>query len=435
MSQPIIEIKGISKKYRIQHTERYLALRDVLSRGFKQPFELLMGKRHLDSVQEDFFALRDVTLNINPGEVVGIIGRNGAGKTTLLKLISRITYPTSGEIHLRGRVASLLEVGTGFHPELTGRENIFFNGSILGMTKKEIERKFDEIVAFSGVEKFIDTPVKRYSSGMQVRLAFAVAAHLESEILLIDEVLAVGDLEFQKKCLGKMDSVAKGGRTILFVSHNMSAVQRLCNRAVLLNNGQSVLDGAVNYVTNDYMRFGLEQAGERSWPDIMTASGDDIVRLKSVRLVDGEKNVRDEFSIHEPIAVEIEYHVLKAGYPLNTLCYFLDESGMTKFVSIDNLDSPWKDTPRPIGSYRSVCHIPGGFLNEGTIRMHVIVKTSPYQMHACERDVLIFRVIDDLDPKGVRGNYPREWPEASVRPRLRWVVEFTETIMDVKNYA
>jgi len=422
MEKPIIEILGISKKYRIKHSERYLALRDKLGGYIARPFNILKGNKGANPSVEDFYALKDVSFNIKKGEIVGIIGRNGAGKTTLLKIISRITFPTSGKVNLYGRVASLLEVGTGFHPELTGRENVYFNGSILGMKKKEIDKKFDEIVAFAEVERFIDTPVKRYSSGMQVRLAFAVAAHLEPEILLIDEVLSVGDIAFQKKSLGKMENVASEGRTVLFVSHNMGAVQRLCNRAVLLSNGRVAEDGDVNEVTNKYMSFGLNKAGERTWTE-ENAPGDDVVRLKHVRLLDGENNVKDEFSINEPVSVEVEYRVLKDGFPLNTMCYFIDEMGMTKFISIDNLDSPWKDTSRPSGLYRCVCRVPRDLLNEGTIRIHVLVITSPYNLHAADHDVLTFKVTDDMDTKGVRGNYPREWPQSVVRPRLHWDVE------------
>jgi lipopolysaccharide transport system ATP-binding protein len=260
MSQPIIKAEGLGKKYVIDHQQegkaRYRSLRDTLMNGMR-----VVGRRLRRSPQgtewkkqEEFWALRDVAFEVQPGEVVGIIGRNGAGKSTLLKILSRITEPTTGEVVLRGRVASLLEVGTGFHPELTGRENVFLNGTILGMSRAEIRKKFDEIVAFAEVEKFLDTPVKRYSSGMYMRLAFAVAAHLEPEILIVDEVLAVGDSAFQKKCLGKMGDVARQGRTVLFVSHNMAAVQHLCQKAMLLSAGQLVEEGPANGVVSGYLR-------------------------------------------------------------------------------------------------------------------------------------------------------------------------------------
>jgi lipopolysaccharide transport system ATP-binding protein len=270
MSEVVIGVHRLGKRYRLHHQSarpRYTALRDVLSAAFTAPFRKIWrrssreGNGQTDGGQagaalpaaEDFWALQDVSFEIRQGEVIGIIGRNGAGKSTLLKLLSRITEPTEGSIRLRGRVASLLEVGTGFHPELTGRENIFLNGAILGMTRTEIRRKFDEIVAFAEVEKFLDTPVKYYSSGMYVRLAFAVAAHLEPEILVVDEVLAVGDAEFQNKCLGKMEQVSRGGRTVLFVSHNMAAVQNLCRGALLLEQGRLKLQGEVNEVVAAYL--------------------------------------------------------------------------------------------------------------------------------------------------------------------------------------
>jgi lipopolysaccharide transport system ATP-binding protein len=255
MSDPVITVENLGKKYRIKHQaerQRYTALRDVLAdktKGIARRLWSLTARTPHSALRtphsEDFWALTDVSFEVKQGEVVGIIGRNGAGKSTLLKILSRITEPTEGRVRIKGRVASLLEVGTGFHPELTGRENIFLNGAILGMTRAEIKRKFDEIVAFAEIEKFLDTPVKRYSSGMYVRLAFAVAAHLEPEILIVDEVLAVGDAEFQKKCLGKMQDVSKGGRTVLFVSHNMSAIRALCRRAVVLDEGQIEFIGDV----------------------------------------------------------------------------------------------------------------------------------------------------------------------------------------------
>ncbi len=257
MSDVVIKVENLSKKYIIGHQkqERYTALRDVISNGAKNFWQNLTGDRQpsLDDVSEEFWALKDVNFEIKQGDRVGIIGRNGAGKSTLLKILSRITEPTSGKISIKGRVASLLEVGTGFHPELTGRENIYLNGAILGMDRSEIKKKFDEIVAFAEVEKFLDTPVKRYSSGMYVRLAFAVAAHLEPEILIVDEVLAVGDAAFQKKCLGKMEDVAeKEGRTVLFVSHNMAAIEKLCPLSFLIEKGSLVGNSPTNDCINQY---------------------------------------------------------------------------------------------------------------------------------------------------------------------------------------
>lgn len=291
MNDIAIRVENLSKRYRIGQRERYLTLRDVLTRSFTAPFRLFRRDDqspvpNSQSKSNYIWALKDVSFEVKRGEVVGIIGRNGAGKTTLLKILSRITEPTEGYAEVRGRVGSLLEVGTGFHPELTGRENIYLSGAILGMKKREIDRKFDEIVAFAEVEKFLDTPVKHYSSGMYVRLAFAVAAHLEPEILLVDEVLAVGDAAFQKKCLGKMGDVAREGRTVLFVSHNMAAVEHLCSRAILLCNGRVRKLGNVS----DVVEFYLSEIGRpRSASDsVLARSLDGSLELLSIQLVDEE---------------------------------------------------------------------------------------------------------------------------------------------------
>ena len=282
MSSPIITVENLGKCYRIQHQsrERYTALRDVLTNKVKGLFRPQTSDLRPQTSEEDFWALKDVSFEIKQGEVVGIIGRNGAGKSTLLKILSRITEPTKGRITLRGRVASLLEVGTGFHPELTGRENIFLNGAILGMTRVEVRSKFDEIVSFAEVERFLDTPVKRYSSGMYVRLAFAVAAHLEPEILIVDEVLAVGDFQFQKKCLGKMQEVAHDkGRTVLFVSHNMGVIQSLCPRTVLLNHGQVAKNGLTHEVVAEHLASSInagKQPANRRLDNSLSLEGLDV---------------------------------------------------------------------------------------------------------------------------------------------------------------
>ena len=290
MSEPIIRVENLGKCYRIHHEsrERYTALRDVISRKVKGLFQ---PSSHIPptSSDEDFWALKDVSFEVNQGDVVGIIGRNGAGKSTLLKILSRITEPTKGRITLNGRIASLLEVGTGFHPELTGRENIYLNGAILGMTKVEIKSKFDEIVAFAEVEKFLDTPVKRYSSGMYVRLAFAVAAHLEPEILVVDEVLAVGDAEFQKKCLGKMGEVSRGGRTVLFVSHQMAAVQNLCQTGILLANGKLVEAGPIEKVIKNYLTQ-THHLAQSSFANRKDRQGNGELRFDEVTLKDATGN-------------------------------------------------------------------------------------------------------------------------------------------------
>jgi len=307
MAQPIIEVKNLSKEYIISHnTQPYYTLRDSLTQAAKKPFELFFKGR---SKKERFLALKDINFSVQPGEVLGIIGRNGAGKSTLLKILSQITPPTRGSIHLRGRVASLLEVGTGFHPELTGRENIFLNGAILGMTQKEIRKKFDEIVNFAGIEKFLDTPVKRYSSGQYVRLAFAVAAHLEPEILVIDEVLAVGDAEFQKKCLGKMNEISKDdGRTVLFVSHNMGAIQQLCKKALLIERGRIKMSGRVSEVVSYYLS---DNSFNNECSVDLTNSPDRLPRMKSiltkVELKNSSNDLVNNFSQDNDIFLQIYY--------------------------------------------------------------------------------------------------------------------------------
>lgn len=345
MSSPIIKVDGLSKRYRIGAKERgYKTFREAIVDGISAPVRNLAKLRKLTkfrdrqslNCEEDvIWALKDVSFEVNEGEVLGIIGRNGAGKTTLLKILSRITEPTSGFVEIQGRLSSLLEVGTGFHPELTGRENIFLNGAILGMRKREIERKFDEIVDFAEIEKFIDTPVKRYSSGMYVRLAFAVAAHLEPEILLIDEVLAVGDIAFQKKCLGKMGEVAKGGRTVIFVSHNMGAIRSLCDRAIWLDNGQIVEKGATDEVVRDYEENQLKRFDESSYiverdPEEAKNKSFCISRVEMlnekgkhtniftynetlVLIVDFAGEPEDSYSVEFRIYKEFEGHVISIG--------------------------------------------------------------------------------------------------------------------------
>jgi lipopolysaccharide transport system ATP-binding protein len=318
----VIKVDNLSKKYIISHQqhERYTALRDVMAigvkrmfnRGIVQPFKCLTSNSRVQqfpsSTTEEFFALKDVSFEVKQGDRVGIIGRNGAGKSTLLKILSRITEPTKGRVEITGRVASLLEVGTGFHPELTGRENIFLNGAILGMSKWEIKKKFDEIVAFAEIEKFLDTPVKRYSSGMYVRLAFAVAAHLEPEILIVDEVLAVGDAQFQKKCLGKMNDIGKEGRTILFVSHNMGAIRRLCPRVIWLDKGCVRDIGPVERVTDQYLSSGFEY---RLAAVIFSDVSDKVVRFLRAEMFDSSGQLISVFNADKPIRIRITYEIAK----------------------------------------------------------------------------------------------------------------------------
>ncbi len=318
MTEPIIRTENLGKKYKIRRFEglsNYVALRDVLANGLRSGFGLFNRKQSASTNDDEFWALKDVNFQVNEGEVVGIIGRNGAGKSTLLKVLSRITEPTSGRVVLNGRVASLLEVGTGFHPELTGRENIFLNGSILGMTRREIARKFDEIVAFASVEKFLDTPVKRYSSGMYVRLAFAVAAHLEPEILVVDEVLAVGDTEFQKKCLGKMGEVASSGRTVLFVTHQMQMLKKLCPRSLLFDRGQLLYDGPTEKALESYSQLIMQSIEQRSSDLRITATdGSATITGCEIAPADGFDTIRTGGGITITISAEFAWPLTDPGF-------------------------------------------------------------------------------------------------------------------------
>ena len=318
MSESIISVENLSKRYMIgRQAEQGDGLRHVLERAIRAPFNRLRsGEKEKREKSEEFWAVKNVSLEIKRGEMMGVIGRNGAGKSTLLKLLSRITEPTTGKISLRGRVASLLEVGTGFHPELTGRENIFLNGAILGMSRVEIKRKFDEITAFAEIDKFLDTPVKRYSSGMYVRLAFAVAAHLEPEILIVDEVLAVGDADFQKKCLGKMEDVsAKEGRTVILVSHQMTAIQNLCTRCILMDRGQLIMEGGTEEVVNAYMSKGAELASS-GLTDRKDRAGKGDIRVTAIDLRDESGNVIQEAISGNNVTLSLAYSV-KEGEVLN----------------------------------------------------------------------------------------------------------------------
>jgi lipopolysaccharide transport system ATP-binding protein len=429
MSKTVISIENVSKRYQLGVINTYTFRGELerwwaRQRGLPDPHLIIGEEDHINRQGETLWALKDIDLQVQQGEVLGIIGRNGAGKSTLLKILSEVTAPTSGEVKIKGRIASLLEVGTGFHPDLTGRENVYLNGAILGMTKAEITRKFDEIVDFSGMERFIDTPVKRYSSGMYVRLAFAVAAHLDPEILIVDEVLSVGDAEFQKKCLGKMGDVAQGGRTILFVSHNMGAIQQLCSRVIMLNEGKIAFDDSAGVVVGKYLTMGLTQHGERLWPDLDHAPGDDVARLRGVRVLDQNKRICTVFDVRDPVSIEMEYWILRDLDYLDVSFYLYSERGEIILCSFDDsYDDPSGARKRPAGFYRSTCHIPADFLNNGQIYVQAAL-TSEFPVHTIQRDVISFTVVDSMDRRGVRGNYhDGKWPPAAVRPRLNWSVE------------
>ena len=423
--KPIIKVEGISKRYRLGASQpSYANLRETMTGALRAPFKRLSRRaaRAAAAADETFWALQDISFEVRPGEVVGIIGRNGAGKSTLLKILSRITEPTAGRVELYGRVGSLLEVGTGFHPELTGRENIYLNGSILGMARTDIDRNFDEIVAFAEVEKFIDTPVKRYSSGMYVRLAFAVAAHLNPEILIVDEVLAVGDGSFQRKCLDKMQDVGQHGRTVLFVSHNMNAITRLCERTILLEEGRIKQDGPSHRVVGVYLKSSLGTAAARRWDDLRKAPGNEIVRLRSVRVRDEEGATCEAIDIRRPVGIEMEYEVLAPGHLLVPNCHFYSEEGVQAFATLD-LEPEWRGRERPVGRYTSTVWVPGNFLSEGSMVVGAAITTmNPVVIHFYEQDAVAFQVVDSLDGDSARGDYAGPVPGV-VRPLLEWKTE------------
>jgi lipopolysaccharide transport system ATP-binding protein len=447
MSTTAISVKNLGKAYRIGLKEQqHETMLGAVAAWVKSPFrnfrEVRNLGRFLDATTESasqlsafspqpssdiVWALKGVSFEVKDGEAVGIIGRNGAGKSTLLKILSRITEPTSGRAEIHGRVASLLEVGTGFHQDLTGRENVFLNGTILGMKKREVEARFDRIVDFSGVGKFIDTPVKRYSSGMRVRLAFSVAAHLEPDILIVDEVLAVGDAEFQKKCLRKMQDVAGRGRTVLFVSHNMPSITRLCTRVVLLKDGQVVKDGEPGTVVGEYMRDGSIQPAERIWHDAENAPGDARVRIKAVRVLARGETVSEVHDIRDPVVVEVEYLMIDPTPPMTVAIHLSNEEGQVLFASNDFNNSEWFHFSKPRGHVRSRCHLPGNFLAEGRHYIRAALCTyNPNVVHASVEEAASFQIIDQSQGDGVRGHYSGgQWP-GLVRPMLQWKAEMTD---------
>jgi lipopolysaccharide transport system ATP-binding protein len=406
-----LRVEQLGKRYRLGEREPYLALRDVISQTVRR--RPASGRRQ--DGEDTFWALRDVSFEVPFGEAMAIVGRNGAGKSTLLKVLSRITEPTEGQAVVAGRVGALLEVGTGFHPELTGRENVVLNGAILGMRRSEIGAKFDAIVDFAGVERFIDTPVKRYSSGMRARLAFAVAAFLETDILVVDEVLAVGDAEFQRKCMGKMDDAAQGGRTVLFVSHNMTAVESLCQRAVWLEGGRVVADGPTPEVVARYLATSFSQLSERLWPELATAPGNDAVRIRRATVRPETGSASDPIDVRTPVVIEFEYWNLRPDALLNLSLHVYNAQGVLVFNALPYLEKVWQGRPFPRGLYRDSCHIPGDLLNDGTYRIELLVVDSNRVIHK-EDEILVFEVRDD--PYS-RDGWFGAW-EGAVRPQVAW---------------
>jgi lipopolysaccharide transport system ATP-binding protein len=427
MEDLAIRVEDLGKQYRIGLTqERYRTLRDSLVNAVKSPYLALESRfrgTNDNSVSTPgyIWALRNVSFKVDRGQVLGVIGRNGAGKSTLLKVLSRVTDPTEGYVEIHGRVGSLLEVGTGFHPELTGRENIYLNGAILGMKRFEIEKKFDEIVSFSEVEKFIDTPVKRYSSGMYLRLAFAVAAHLEPEILVVDEVLAVGDAEFQRKCLGKMSDVAQEGRTVLFVSHNMSAILRLTQETILLDKGNMILRAPTPKAVDYYMASGYSQLGERRW-DVEDIPPDSApFRPMAVRVLDIHGRVIDTVRSTESVRIEIEYILDEPIKGLRVGIYLLTMRGEFVFTSFDtDTTQHYEQFPvRPDGRYVSQCNIPANFFNEGRYVIGVNASSFRVKRYFHDEHALAFSV----DGAGAPGTHWSEARLGPVRPKLDWEIK------------
>jgi lipopolysaccharide transport system ATP-binding protein len=422
MSAVSIDVAGLSKRYRIGQLQTgYATLRDSLTHAVRR----LVGRepRH---PYEEIWALRDVSFDVQQGDVLGVIGANGAGKSTLLKILTQITAPTTGQAVIRGRVGSLLEVGTGFHPELTGRENVYLNGAILGMGRREITRKMPEIVDFAGVSTFMDTPVKRYSSGMYVRLAFSVAAHLEPEILLVDEVLSVGDAEFQRRSLGRMEEFSRSGRTVVFVSHQMQAIARLCDRAIQLDGGRIVRDGTAEDVVANYLQAVAGTPSRRVWADDDPSAGGKWARLRQVRVVDEDGRLADSTDIRSPVGIEISFRILRDDVPLFPKIKVYDREGDTAFNALDT-GAEWELSPAP-GDYVSTAWMPANFLNEGLYTVDIGIcalgGAGAHKLihHAGAREAGSFHVVDPAEGDSSKGRFPGQL-RGPVRPLLQWSTE------------
>jgi len=441
MSQVAIRVEGLGKLYRLGQQVGYKTLREGLFLAYHTPTrvigERILRMRHSPSAMNHelpamsheppaashepnhIWALKNVSFEVKQGEAIGIIGRNGSGKSTLLKILSRITAPTEGRAEIHGRVGSLLEVGTGFHPELTGRENVYLNGAIIGMKKAEIDRRFDEIVDFAEIEKFLDTPVKRYSSGMYVRLAFAVAAHLEPEVLVVDEVLAVGDAQFQKKCLGKMQDVTGEGRTVLFVSHNLVSIHMLCPRSICLDAGVLSADGPSHSVIQEYLRRTTNNQADCIWEDMQTAPGNELLKLCGVRILDSRGVVSSEIRTDEPFSIEVTYRVMRDGVQPGATAVLFNHEGTCVFSSVSNQEREWYGKPHPVGIYRSTCQVPKTLLSDADYSLTIILWERHYNMVCRQESVARFRVTDAGE---VRGDYHGGW-SGVVRPMLLWNTE------------
>jgi len=417
----VITVENLSKKFIIRHQQQrgYTTLREAISGGIKNISRSLIHPITAQGnslTHEEFWALRDVSFDIRQGDRVGIIGANGAGKSTILKILSRITEPTSGKVSIRGRISSLLEVGTGFHPELSGRENIYLNGAILGMSKAEIKKKFDEIVSFADVEKFLDTPVKRYSSGMYIRLAFAVAAHLEPEILIVDEVLAVGDAQFQKKCLGKMENIGNEGRTVLFVSHNITAIKTLCSTGIYLCKGQVAFNGPVEDAVDQYLSTGRLKNNKICWGDPATAPGNENIRLISISAKPGKG---ETLSIDSGVLIEICFYNTAANINLGITTNLMTIEGTCVFVSGTPI-SQHKDSQK--GFYRATVEIPPHLLNAGVYKItQIFGRDQTYALYKAD-DIVSFEIQNTT----VNNMEIRRTP-GIIKPMLEWSIEYSET--------
>ena len=420
-----LKLNKVSKKYLIRQDveddQNRSRLMRKLNRLWQRPHE--------------FWAVRDVSFEVQRGEALGIIGHNGAGKSTILKLLASITTPSSGEITINGRLAALIEVGSGFHPELTGRENIYLSGSILGMKRSEITRKLDSIIDFSGIREFIDTPVKRYSSGMYVRLGFSIAAHLEPDILLLDEVLAVGDASFQAKCLDRVNELRKSGRTIIFISHDLNAVERMCDRVLLMQRGEIIANGPPVDVIEQYKTAVGHGAGTpfpgvaafKEWTSQAAAPGDDVVRLRSVRIRDENGETTPTVDIRRPVGVEVTFDVLKPGVCLVPFLHFFNETRLHVFT-VQDVGLEWRGRPRPVGRWTSTAWIPGNFFAEGSMMVHLGIATHVPVMsiHIYDRDTVAFRIVDSFEGDSARGSYTGPLTGV-VRPLVDWTTEYSES--------
>jgi len=442
MAKKTLQVDDVSKLYRIGNASDLEAagsnrfvnmLRRPLTnyRKYRSLYRFTEAERSGAEVTPDIlWALKNVSLDVEPGEVVALVGANGAGKSTLLKIISRITPPTMGRVTVNGRVSCLLEVGTGFHPELTGRENIYMNGTILGMRKREVDARLEEIVEFSGVGKFIDTPTKRFSSGMNVRLAFAVMAHLEPELLIVDEVLAVGDAEFQRKCLNTMSDVGKHGKTVLFVSHNMAAVTRLCTRGILIRNGEAVMDGSAADVVHVHLTHGSNEVAERVWADIDEAPGDDVVRLRAARVVSEGGAPVGAIDSDNMIGLQMTYDVLEPGHVLSPYFTVVSDAGTDLFTTVDP-DPAAGEVARKPGRYTSTAWVPANLLSEGSHYLRVVMRSVQAKYRPfTERDIVAFTVVDA--DGGAASSWWEGKPSGIIKPHLEWGTEYVTPDMVIE---